>query len=119
MHWRSALTIASLAFCVFIPSLSNAQSCYRSSISFPTPFMANHDEIFKLQNGTVWQVQHEYEYMYEYYPHVTLCPSQSIAYINSKELSVRQITNFIETNIDGEFKGWDGETIFKLQNGQI
>lgn len=25
----------------------------------------------------------------------------------------------IETTIDGEFKGWDGETIFKLSNGQI
>lgn len=25
----------------------------------------------------------------------------------------------IESRIDGEFDGWDGETIFKLQNGQI
>src|SRR5688572_24536844 len=25
----------------------------------------------------------------------------------------------IESRIDGEFTGWDGETIFKLQNGQI
>ena len=25
----------------------------------------------------------------------------------------------IESRIDGEFNGWDGETIFKLQNGQI
>jgi hypothetical protein len=25
----------------------------------------------------------------------------------------------IETKIDGEFEGWDGETIFKLANGQI
>jgi hypothetical protein len=25
----------------------------------------------------------------------------------------------IESNIDGEFNGWDGETIFKLANGQI
>lgn len=25
----------------------------------------------------------------------------------------------IETRIDGEFSGWDGETIFKLANGQI
>jgi hypothetical protein len=25
----------------------------------------------------------------------------------------------IESNIDGEFDGWDGETIFKLANGQI
>ena len=25
----------------------------------------------------------------------------------------------IECKIDGEFNGWDGETIFKLTNGQI
>lgn len=25
----------------------------------------------------------------------------------------------IETQIDGEFKGWTGETIYKLRNGQI
>ena len=27
--------------------------------------------------------------------------------------------SIIESRIDGEFEGWDGETIFKLQNGQI
>lgn len=27
--------------------------------------------------------------------------------------------NVIESRIDGEFTGWEGETIFKLQNGQI
>ncbi len=25
----------------------------------------------------------------------------------------------IETNIDGSFEGWDGDTVFKLRNGQI
>jgi hypothetical protein len=28
-------------------------------------------------------------------------------------------TPAIESAINGEFKGWDGETIFKLSNGQI
>jgi len=28
-------------------------------------------------------------------------------------------TGFVETQIDGTFSGWDGETIFKLSNGQI
>jgi hypothetical protein len=27
--------------------------------------------------------------------------------------------NVIETQINGEFKGWDGETTFKLMNGQV
>jgi hypothetical protein len=28
-------------------------------------------------------------------------------------------TSVIESNIDGDFEGWEGETIFKLDNGQI
>jgi hypothetical protein len=31
----------------------------------------------------------------------------------------QKIKNVIETQISGEFKGWDGETIFKMMNGQI
>ena len=27
--------------------------------------------------------------------------------------------DLIESRIEGEFEGWDGETIFKLANGQI
>ena len=30
-----------------------------------------------------------------------------------------ETASVIETQIDGEFHGWDGETIFKLANGQI
>lgn len=30
-----------------------------------------------------------------------------------------KIKNVIETQIDGEFEGWEGETIFKMMNGQI
>ncbi|RHW22725.1 hypothetical protein C2846_03155 [Pseudomonas jilinensis] len=28
-------------------------------------------------------------------------------------------TDVIESRIDGEFSGWEGETIFKLENGQV
>ena len=31
----------------------------------------------------------------------------------------RSTAAVIESQIDGEFQGWDGETIFKLLNGQI
>ena len=29
------------------------------------------------------------------------------------------ISNFSKTQIDGDFNGWDGETIFKLADGTI
>ncbi len=31
----------------------------------------------------------------------------------------KKVTNVIETQIDGEFEGWEGDTIFKMINGQI
>lgn len=31
----------------------------------------------------------------------------------------KKAKNVIETQISGEFKGWEGETIFKMMNGQI
>lgn len=31
----------------------------------------------------------------------------------------KKIKKVIETQISGEFKGWEGETIFKMMNGQI
>ncbi len=30
----------------------------------------------------------------------------------------KKLTEIIETQIDGEFEGWEGETIFKMFNGQ-
>jgi len=30
-----------------------------------------------------------------------------------------EAASIIDSRIDGEFKGWNGETVFKLQNGQI
>lgn len=31
----------------------------------------------------------------------------------------KKLANVVETRIDGEFNGWDGETIFNMMNGQI
>lgn len=44
-----------------------------------------------------------------------------LAYESTEELSKASSENdsVIESRIDGEFSGWSGDTIFKLQNGQI
>ena len=93
----------------------------------PVPFMGNNDEVFQLSDGSFWQVKYEYEYLYEYYPNVVICPSQNVLMVDSKKLNVARLSNsgrssnseIIESNIDGEFEGWDGETIVRLLNGQI
>ena len=114
------------------PEASNARpTCYESSIMSPTPFMGNHGEVLRLADGSLWEVQYEYEYMYEYYPDVIICPSRGTLVVGGKTLSVQLITttmsqrqlvataDVVESRIEGEFSGWEGDTIFKLQNGQL
>lgn len=91
--------------------------------------MGNNDEIFKLSDGSIWQVKYEYEYLYEYYPSIIICPEKNILIINGKKLNVEPIStvnsnanssgSYLESRIDGDFNGWEGESIYKLQNGQI
>lgn len=69
-----------------------AQECYRSSILSPTPFMGNNGEIFKLADGSIWEVQHAYEYLYEYYPTVTVCPNRGLLLIGRKSLNVQLLS---------------------------
>jgi hypothetical protein len=208
---------------VTAPARSSGLTCYESSISSPTPFMGNNDEVFRLVDGSVWEVKYEYEYLYEYYPTVVACPSSGRMIVGGKSLNVALLADasgtsgggtqweiyeetsirgtvsgtiqrghifrtlsgniyevtgltlqlvlelspavlvlrnggnyrlivdgfdeplmcrklnggsgssapggslsavtttpaIIESRIDGEFDGWEGETVFKLQNGQI
>ena len=69
----SAITCLTLTS---LPSTAEADSCYQSTIKAPTPFMGNNDEIFVLADDSVWQVKYEYEYLYEYYPVITVCPDR-------------------------------------------
>ena len=123
--------------CLFLMAGSAvAQECYESSILSPTPFMGNNGEIFKLSDGSLWEVKYEYEYLYEYYPNVVICPSRGKLAIKNKVLNVENIgealpakpksetrksltPQVIESQIDDDFEGWEGETIVKLTNGQI
>src|SRR5437870_1597319 len=74
-----------------VTSLSFAQECYESSILSPAPFMGNDGEIFRLADGSLWEVKYEYEYMYEYYPSVIICPSRGKLLVGGKTLTVEHI----------------------------
>ena len=69
-----------------------AGGCYESSIQSPTPFMGNDGEVFKLIDGSVWEVKYEYEYMYEYYPSVIVCPDRGKLVIGDKKLNVELLS---------------------------
>ena len=84
-------TIFTFSLAVSLYVNANAADCYESSITSPTPFMGNNDEIFKLSDGSVWQIKYEYEYLYEYNPSVTICPDIGRLLIGGKSLQVAQI----------------------------
>lgn len=78
--------------------------------------------IFKLANGTHWiQDQYKYWYNYAYNPEATITEEggRYILSVAGNSIPVRQANNVIESRIDGEFKGWEGETVYKLANGQL
>lgn len=45
-------------------------------------------------------------------------PSADSSIVNPNPTTSTTTNSVIESRIEGEFDGWDGETIFKLQNGQ-
>jgi hypothetical protein len=70
--------------------------------------------------------------LYEYFPEVLVCPNQGRLIIDDKSLNIELISSagskkskstssdgLVESQIDGDFEGFEGETIIKLVNGQI
>jgi hypothetical protein len=53
--------------------------------------MGNDGEIFELDDGSFWQVKYEYEYMYEYYPNVVICPSRRTLIVGRETLNVEPV----------------------------
>jgi hypothetical protein len=115
------------------PSTRPVQACYEATIRSPSPFLGNHDEVVHLSDGSIWQVQYEYNYLYAFFPSIVICPGMGRLLVNGKSLNVRALSEsdqartaaptptgeVIESRIDGEFEGWSGDTIFRLVNGQI
>ncbi len=120
-------------------TLASAQNCYQSTVLSPSPFMGNNGEIFKLSDGSVWEVKYEYEYMYEYSPSVIICPSRGKLIVGKKSLNVQSISGsskrqsapssataggkwevFEETSLQGSISGTvQMGRIFKTTSGNI
>lgn len=82
----------------------------------------NRDQLFKLANGTYWiQAQFQYWYHYESHPEVLLTEESGkyILTVANHSIPVCRVAEVIECRITGEFKGWDGKSRYKLDNGQV
>jgi len=99
--------------------------------------MGNNGEIFRLSDGSIWEVKYEYEYIYEYYPNVVICPSLAKLIIGDKSLSVELVSRgslntkkdskqsngwmlYEETSLKGTIRGTVKKgSIFKTLSGNI
>src|SRR5437762_14315072 len=107
---------------------SYAQSCYETTVQSPIPFMGNNGELVKLADGSLWAVQHAYEYLYEYYPSVIICPKSGKLIVKNKSINVQPVSSassvasreqsIIESTIISKFEGLNAGNIYKLANGQ-
>ena len=78
--------------------------------------------IFKMANGTYWiQDQYHYWYHYAYRPDASITEENGrfILTVAEHSIPVRRLNSVVESHIDGEFKGWEGSTQYKLVNGQV
>ena len=83
------------------------------------------ETLYKLLNGQYWQQSsYYYYYYYAYSPKVLVYASNGAYYmhvdgVSGQDVSVVPITNVLESQIDGDFNGWQGNTAYTLVNGQV
>jgi hypothetical protein len=91
MRFKIALLTLILPF--ILAETIPAQDCYESSIISPYPFMGNDGEVFKMSDGSVWEVAQDRTnlFMYEYYPKVVICPSEGHLLVGGKMVIVEKM----------------------------
>jgi hypothetical protein len=79
--------------------------------------------IFELTDGSIYyQKNYKYHYHYAYRPNVKIFNTgfTKILVVDGINDYVEvELTTAIKSKIISDFKGWSGDTIFELQNGQI
>ncbi len=110
-----------------------AARCYDTTIESPQPFRGKHDEVFRVSDGSWWQVDGADEHLNAYRPRVLVCPGEQQLQIGSVSLQIRvlapagsilaaspsNLSDVVSSRIEGDFTGWSGKTNFRLSNGQI
>ena len=82
------------------------------------------DKLFKLKDGTFWlQTDHTLWRYRASTPKAQIVEIIDQLFLQIEEETeiarVRQIFDVVESKINGIFRGWEGETSYELQNGQI
>ena len=82
------------------------------------------ETLFPLLNGQLWQqASYAYHYHYAYSPSVIIVRSgaQFEMHVDGVDpsVAVSLVDLLVDSFIVNDFNGWDGDTLFELQNGQI
>jgi hypothetical protein len=82
------------------------------------------ETVYALLNGQYWQqAVYSYRYHFAYSPAVRILEENRryLMYVDGIDdsVEVRLIDAVADSPIVSDFDGWDGETLFELQNGQI
>jgi len=83
--------ILSILFLSLLLTGKSYASCYEATIMKPAPFMGNSGEVFTLDDGTYWEVGIEYEFLFEFFPKVLVCPNEGFIAVEGKKLSVKKL----------------------------
>ncbi|MHA6248175.1 hypothetical protein ACXYMU_09590 [Pontibacter sp. CAU 1760] len=73
----------------------------------------------KSENADLSSAKSDLEYQLSQVEHYGEDLNPGVGVPNQNSNSVSFTGSVIETTIDGEFEGWEGETIFKMMNGTI
>ncbi len=82
------------------------------------------ETIFEMSDGSFWlQAEYSYLYQYAYSPEAIIIEKDGDYFLKVEDideiLQVVPVEKVIKSKIDGDFEGFEGDTIYKLLNGSI
>lgn len=82
------------------------------------------ETLFEMSDGTFWiQAEYSYNYHYAYNPAAVVIQKGSNYYLKvegiQEILPVFPIDKVLKSRIDGDFEGFEGDTVYKLMNATV
>lgn len=82
------------------------------------------ETLFEMSDGTFWiQAVYSYVYHYAYNPDAMVIQRGSTYYLRVEDieelLPVLAVDKVLKSRIDGDFEGFEGDTVYKLTNGTV
>lgn len=124
--WVATLFVAFTVNCI---AQTNQQTQETNKVSFSVTKLMSHEDFVKagLTKLSDDEIKALNEWFQNYTQSIAKTNTPIAAVTNSEPAVVKQIAVFprqaqesvIETEIDGDFEGWEGETIWKMSNGQV